>query len=78
MRQLGTFPLQVEPATTARPTRVAIVVSGAPQHKQVVPHLTLDCLSLDELEGQINGLQDELNLLRAEAGCAFADTAGHA
>ena len=78
MRQIGTFALQIEPATTARPTRVAIVVSGASQHEQAVMHLSPECLSLDELEGQINGLQDELDLLRAEARRAFMDSAGHA
>jgi hypothetical protein len=78
MRQIGTFALQIEPATTARPTRVSIVVSGAPQDDQTVIHLSPDCVTLDEFEGQINGLQDELDLLRAEARRAFADNAGHA
>ena len=36
-----------------------------------------DCVTLDELEGQINGLQDELDLLRAEAQRVFIDNAGH-
>jgi uncharacterized small protein (DUF1192 family) len=44
----------------------------------VVLHLTPDCLTLDELEGQISTLQDELDLMRAEARRAFADPAGHA
>ena len=78
MRQIGTFALQIEPATTARPTRVAIVVSGAPEHEQAVLHLSPDCLTLDELEGHINGLQDELDLLRVEARRAFTDQIGHA
>jgi hypothetical protein len=54
------------------------VVSGAPQDEQTVIHLSPDCVTLDEFEGQINGLQDELDLLRAEARRAFADNAGHA
>lgn len=78
MREIGTFALQIEPATTARPTRVSIVVSGAPSNEQSVLPLTRTCLSLDELEGEINGLQDELDILRAEARRAFADNVGHA
>jgi hypothetical protein len=34
-------------------------------------------VTLDELEGQINGLQDELDLLRAEARRVVMDNAGH-
>lgn len=78
MRQIGTFALQIEPATIATPTRVSIVVSGAPQDEQTVIYLSPDCVTLDEFEGQINGLQDELDLLRAEARRAFSDNAGHA
>ena len=49
MRQIGTFALQIEPATTARPTRVAIVVSGAPLSEQAVLHLSSNCGTLDDL-----------------------------
>jgi len=78
MRQIGTFALQVEPATTARPARVAIVVSGGAPSEQAVLHLSQDCGTLDELESQIDVLQDELDLLRAEARRALTGTAGHA
>jgi hypothetical protein len=78
MRQIGTFALQIVPATTARPTRVAIVVSGGALSEQTVLHLSQDCGTLDELESQLNVLQDELDLLRAEARRAFTGTAGHA
>ena len=78
MREIGTFALKVEPATTTRPTRVSIVVSGAPLREQAVLHLSSDCGTLDELEAQIDVLQDELDLLRAEARRAFSDNTGHA
>jgi len=78
MREIGTFALQIEPATTARPTRVSIVVPGPSSGDQSVLPLTRPCLSLDELEGEINGLQDELDILRSEARRAFTDQAGHA
>ena len=78
MRQIGTFALQIEPAMTARPTRVAIVVSGAPLSEQAVLRLSQDYGTLDELESQIDVPQDELDILRAEAPRAFTGTAGHA
>jgi hypothetical protein len=54
------------------------VVAGAPLDEQGVMHVSPECVTLDELEGQLNGLQDELDVLRAEARRAFAQTAGHA
>ncbi len=69
---------QIRPATTASPPRVSVVVAGAPLDEQGVMHVSPECVTLDELEGQLNGLQDELDVLRAEARRAFAQTAGHA
>jgi hypothetical protein len=78
MREIGTFALQIRPATTANPPRVTVVVSGAPLDEQGGMRVSPECLTLDELEGQLNGLQDELDVLRAEARRAFAEAAGHA
>jgi len=79
MRQLGTFTLNIEPATEAIPARVSIGLSGPRPDEKGILHLTPDCMTLDELEGQINGLQDELDALRAEARRSFADqTTGYA
>src|SRR4051812_49008827 len=55
MRQLGTFTLNIEPATEAIPARVSIGLSGARPDEKGVLYLTPDCMTLDELEGQING-----------------------
>lgn len=77
MRQVATFALQIEPATLAAPPRVCVVVSVAPTGGGDAVPLTSACLTLDEMEGQINGLQDELDLLRAEARRVFAENAGH-
>ena len=38
--------------------------------------LTPDCLTLDELESCINGLQDEVDVLRAEARGVFDSSTG--
>ncbi|GJD49074.1 hypothetical protein OPKNFCMD_1803 [Methylobacterium crusticola] len=78
MRQLGTVTLHIEPATTAMPARVSVAVAGPTTRPDEAVYLTAQCVTLDELEGQINGLQDELDVLRAEARRVFADQAGHA
>ena len=78
MGQIGTFALQIEPATAARPMRAAIVVSGGARSEQAVLHLSSDCGTFDQLDSHINGLQDERDLLRTEARHAFTGTAGHA
>ncbi|GJD52472.1 hypothetical protein OPKNFCMD_5238 [Methylobacterium crusticola] len=73
MRQLGTVTLHTEPATTATPARISVAVAGPAARPDEVVYLTAQCVTLDELEGQINGLQDELDVLRAEARRVFAD-----
>src|SRR3954454_18397864 len=78
MRTAGAFVLHVEPATEALPARVSIVLTGAVPDAKGILHLTPDCMTLDELESCINGLQDELDVPRAEARRAFASGTGHA
>ena len=78
MRTLGTLTLQIEPATATMPPRVAIIVPGATMDERGNVRLTPDCMTLDEIEGAINALQDALDLLRADARRAFDLTAGHA
>jgi hypothetical protein len=77
MRTAGVFILW-NPETASAPTRVAIGLAGAvPDHRGVL-HVTRQCMTLDELEGCINALQDELDLIRAEARRTFASSTGHA
>jgi hypothetical protein len=72
------FVLHVEPETSTMPARVSLALSGtAPDHKGVL-HVTRACMTLDELEGCINALEDELEVARAEARRMFAVSAGHA
>ena len=78
MRPAGAFTLSVEPATEAMPARVSIALTGATPGARGVLHVTPDCLTLDELESWINGLQDELDVLRAEARRIFTSHTGHA
>jgi hypothetical protein len=78
MRPAGAFTLFVEPATEVLPARVSITLTGAASDAHGVLHLTPDCMTLDELESCINGLQDELDVLRAEARRVFTSSTGHA
>jgi hypothetical protein len=78
MRTAGMFVLDLEPETTAMPARVSIALTGAaPDHRGVL-HITPNCMSLDELEGYINALQDELDVIRGEARRIFVASVGHA
>jgi hypothetical protein len=78
MRTAGAFTLEIEPATRAMPPRVAIVLASVDPDDQGRVRLTPGCMTLDELESAINTLQDELDMLRADARRAFDPTAGHA
>ena len=71
MRASGAFQLVIEPETDTRPMRVKVVLLGVHPDEHGVIHMTPECLSLDVLEGCINALQDELDLLRADARQAF-------
>jgi hypothetical protein len=78
MRQLGTVTLHVEPATTSTLPRVSVAVAGTSSTAGGVVYLTAECVTLDELEEEINGLQDELDMLWAEARRIFSEQSGHA
>lgn len=78
MRQVSTIALHVEPSTARSLARVSIALTGGQPDEHGVLRLTVGCLTLDELVGQINGLQDELDLLRAEARRVFTDEGVHA
>jgi len=78
MRTSGVFILNVEPETASTPTRISIGLAGAVADHRGVLHVTRQCMTLDELEGCINALQDELDVIRPEARRAFANSTGHA
>ena len=78
MRTISAFTLHIEPATGAHPARVSIALTGAVPDTRGVLHLTPDCLTLDDLENCINALQDDLDVLCAEARRTFTTSTGHA
>jgi hypothetical protein len=78
MQTAGTFVLHIQPETASTPTRMSIALSGAMPDQRGVLHVTRDCMTLDELEGCIKGLQDELDLIRAEARLVLFSSTGHA
>jgi hypothetical protein len=57
---------------------LSIALTGAEPDHQGVLHVTPNCMSLDELEGCINALQDELDVIRGEARRIFIASVGHA
>ena len=75
MKDAGAFELHVEPETAAHLMKVSIWLTTA--DKGMV-RLSPDCVSLDDLEGVINRLQDELDTLRVRARLTFASATGHA
>ena len=78
MRTAGAFELHIQQETDTRSMRVSIALRGALSDERGTVHMTLGCLRLDELEAYINALQDELDVLRAEARRVFTVGVGHA
>jgi hypothetical protein len=78
MRALSTFGLEIQRDKDHDLLRVSVVLATAAPDANGVHRLTPQCMTLDELEGAINALQDELDVLRADARRAFTVSAGHA
>ena len=78
MRPLSTFALEIQRGEDHEPSRVSVVLSTASPDPDGVLKLSPRCMTLEELEGAINALQDELDVLRADARRAFTVSAGHA
>ena len=78
MRTAGVFILDIQPETASTPTRLSIALTGGVPDLRGVLNVTRQCMTLDELEGCINAIQDELDVIRAEARRAFAGSTGHA
>ena len=72
MQTPGTFALHVLPgAEMLTPVRVRVEAQRHIADTNGRVFVTPECTSLDELEGQLNALQDDLDALRASAKRAF-------
>jgi hypothetical protein len=70
----GVFELDIRPGDTIRPATVRIALQRYSMDDSKRPLITPECGSFEELEGQINALQDELDELRQRARRAFQAT----
>jgi len=72
MHTTGTFALYIQPGDPLTPARVKVIVQGYVPEASGRVFITPECRSLDELEGYINALQDDLDRLRSRARRAFS------
>ena len=71
MHASGAFQLVIEPETETWPMRATVVLVDERPDENGTAKMTPECMSLDVLEGLINALQDELDLIRVDARRAF-------
>jgi hypothetical protein len=71
MHTLGTFALSIQPGDPLTPARIKVMVQNHVSDADGRVFITPECFSLDELEGYINALQDDLDQLRKRARRAF-------
>ena len=67
MHLLGAFELDIRPGTPENPARVKIALLRYTRGEDGRLFITPECTSYEEIEGQINSLQDELDELRERA-----------
>jgi hypothetical protein len=67
----GAFELDIQPGTPDNPAGVRIALQKAMFDPSGRVFVTPECSSFEELEGQINSLQDELDEIRERARRAF-------
>lgn len=71
MNVLGVFELDVQPGTSDEPTVLKIALQKAIFDPSGRVFITPECTSYEEIEGQINALQDELDEIRERARRTF-------
>ena len=74
MHVFGAFELDIRPGTPDNPASVRIALLRYTRGEDGRLFITPDCASLEEVEGRINSLQDELDELRERARRAFQVT----
>lgn len=71
MHVIGAFELDIRPGTPDEPAGVRIALQRTRLDPNGRVFITPECSSFEELEGQINALQDELDEIRERARRAF-------
>ncbi|WP_114188942.1 hypothetical protein [Microvirga aerophila] len=71
MHILGAFELDIRPGTPDDPASVRIALQKAVFDPSGRVFVSPECVSFEEIEGQIISLQDELNEIRERARRAF-------
>lgn len=74
MHLLGALELEIRPGTPEIPAGVKIALLRYTRGEDGRLFITPECVSFEEIEGQINALQDELDELRDRARRAFQVT----
>jgi hypothetical protein len=74
MHLLGAFELEIRPGTPDNPVGVKIALLRYTRGEDGRLLITPECNSFEEVEGQINSLQDELDEIRERARRAFQVT----
>ena len=72
--RLRSLELDITPGTPDNPASIRVALLRYTRGEDGRLFITLDCVSLEELEGQINSLQDELDEIRERAQRAFQVT----
>ena len=74
MHVLGGFELDVQPGTPDNPASVRLALLRYTRGEDGRLFITPECSSFEEVDGQINSLQDELNEIRERARRVFQIT----
>jgi hypothetical protein len=74
MHVFGAFELDIRPGTPDTPASVRIALLRYTRGEDGRLLITPECASFEEVEGQINSLQDELDEIRERARRAFQVT----
>ena len=67
----GAFELDIQPGTPGNPASVRVALLRYMRGEDGSLFVTPECTTFEEVEGQINSLQDELDELRERARRAF-------
>jgi hypothetical protein len=71
MHVFGAFELDIRPGSPDDPVGVKIALLRYARGEDGRLFITPECVSFEEIEGQINSLQDELDEIRERARRAF-------